>query len=345
MTDTSSNTTPSNTDCFDAKTTSSADRRRDVGNVAQLQPDRGQSVLRLRRHVGPGDRRELLVLLVRPRIDYSTRRRGRERPLRRADLGHARAASAATIASIPLAPGTVLNGNVKVGDQILVTQGTNKQTFTAATAAQTYGATSIAVTPRSVVTSPFTSGAVVTNTSAQTLARLELATDNVTAFQTAHHLSRGRLELFPLSNNGAIDNVSGAAELTHMNSGTYTRTFYVGVYLPVPGGSNQNAIQGLSSTFGLTWHMTSERPRPRWLRKKVLLSLMVVGGLSCFTISAAPSRLLSAETQNNARLDLVRHAHVQQPGEHGLALLHERGPREPRETSTPPATRCSRTRR
>jgi hypothetical protein len=43
--------------------------------------------------------------------------------------------------------------------------------------------------------------------------------------------------------------------LSHFNTGTYSRTFYVGLYLPVPAGTPQNQLQGLSSTFGLTWHI------------------------------------------------------------------------------------------
>jgi hypothetical protein len=158
-----------------------------------------------------------------------------------------------TISSIPLTGGTTLNGNVAIGDQILVTQGTHTQTFTAATTSETYGAASIAVTPGSVVGSPFTAGATVTNVSAQSSLNSAAGTDNVTAFQTAHHLSAGKIELFPMNGNASIDNTSGTTEL---NKGAgAARTFYVGLYLPVPAGSNQNPLQGLASTFGLTWHI------------------------------------------------------------------------------------------
>jgi hypothetical protein len=255
VTDTSGNTTPSNTDCFDAKTTSTPVAGATLGTALNFNPIAGNpfcgSVVMWIQEIGAS----YSYCWFGRGSTYST---GGEDANGRcvAPISVTTSGISGTISSIPLTGGTVLNGNVKVGDQILVTQGTHKQTFTAATSAETYGASSIAVTPGSVVTSPFTSGAVVTDTSAQTLLDSNLATDNVTAFQTAHHLSAGKLELYPLSNNGALDNVSGAAELTHMNSGTYTRTFYVGVYLPVPGGSNQNAIQGLSSTFGLTWHLS-----------------------------------------------------------------------------------------
>jgi hypothetical protein len=29
----------------------------------------------------------------------------------------------------------------------------------------------------------------------------------------------------------------------------------VGLYFPAPAGQNQNQLQGLQSTFGITWHM------------------------------------------------------------------------------------------
>ena len=52
-----------------------------------------------------------------------------------------------------------------------------------------------------------------------------------------------------------LDTSTLTTELSHFNSGTYTRTFQVGVYFPAPAGTNQNALQGLASTFGLTWHV------------------------------------------------------------------------------------------
>ncbi|HEY8647242.1 MAG TPA: hypothetical protein VIL77_15335 [Gaiellaceae bacterium] len=163
-----------------------------------------------------------------------------------------------TIASIPISPGTLLNGNVRATDSIVVTQGTHKETFSASGPA-TFGASSIPVTSQ-LIASPFTSGATVTDITAQGSLDSAATTDNISAFQTAHHLLNGKLELFPatgfnLTTPLGIDNTSGTPELTKNNGSLFSRTFYVGVYLPVPGASNQNAIQGLSSTFGLTWHL------------------------------------------------------------------------------------------
>ena len=52
-----------------------------------------------------------------------------------------------------------------------------------------------------------------------------------------------------------IDTNVLTSELLHQGSGMYSRTFQVGVYLPAPAGTNQNPLQGLASTFGMTWHI------------------------------------------------------------------------------------------
>jgi hypothetical protein len=251
VTDTSGNTTVNNTDCYDAKTTTPIGGST-TGSQLNFNPIAGNplcgSVL-------------MWIQEVAGANTYcwfgkgSTWNPGGEDVNGRcvAPISVTTSGISGTITSIPLTGGVVLNGNVRVGDSILVTQGTHTQTFTASSAA-TFGATSIAVnsTP---VGSPFTAGATVTNASAQSSLDSNAATDNIAAFQIAHHLSGGKLELYPVNGNGSIDNTSGATELTKSGGATPTRTFYVGVYLPVPGGSNQNALQGLASTFGLTWHI------------------------------------------------------------------------------------------
>jgi hypothetical protein len=159
----------------------------------------------------------------------------------------------ANTTSIPVSSSGGLNGNVRFNDTILVAQGTHTQTFVASQPA-TFGATSISVNSASVGTA-FTSGAIVTDTAAQVALDSNAGTDNISAFQTAHRLTAGKIELFPVSNNGQIDQTSGAPELAHAGASNSARTFYIGLYLPVPGGSNQNPLQGLASTFGLTWHL------------------------------------------------------------------------------------------
>jgi hypothetical protein len=152
--------------------------------------------------------------------------------------------------SIPLSAGVTLNGNIKNNDTITVTQGAHVQTFTA-NGAQTFGASSIVVNSLSNPTA-FTTGAVVTDTSAQISLDQNASTDTVSQFQTAHHLAAGKLVMYPLTGSGpSARDQSGNPFLPHSAS----RTFYVGLYLPLVGASNQNALQGLSSTFGLTWHI------------------------------------------------------------------------------------------
>jgi len=157
-----------------------------------------------------------------------------------------------TITSIPVPAGT--NGNISNLDQIVVTQGTTTQTFTA-NGATPIGSTSITVSSQAVSGS-FTGSAVgasITDTTAQTsLDSNAYGTDSITNFDTGHHLSSGKLELYPISTNGNLDtSPTHAAEL---GAGA-SRVFYVGLYLPKPNGLNQNGLQGLTSAFGLTWHM------------------------------------------------------------------------------------------
>ena len=78
-------------------------------------------------------------------------------------------------------------------------------------------------------------------------------TDTLTNFDTAHN-TIGRIQLFPVTANGTIDNAA-PVELNHFNTGTFSRVFQIGVYLPAPAGINQNPLQGLQSTFGITWHI------------------------------------------------------------------------------------------
>jgi hypothetical protein len=251
VTDTSGNTTAANTDCYDSKTTSPINGST-TGSQLNFVSTAGNpfcgAVL-------------MYIQEVSGANTYcwfgkgSTWNVGGEDANGRcyAPISATTTITTGTIGSIPLTGGTVLNGNVRTGDTILVTQGTHTQTFPASAPA-TFGAASISVSSTAIAT-PFTSGATVTDVTAQSSLDSAAATDNVTAFQTGHHLSGGKLELFPVTGNGAIDNVSGATELTKFNGSNFARTFYVGLYLPVPGGSNQNTLQGLASTFGLTWHI------------------------------------------------------------------------------------------
>jgi hypothetical protein len=160
------------------------------------------------------------------------------------NLNTALSTGGGAITSLPV---TALNGNVVSGDTIQVTSGTNTQTFTS-TASAFVGATSIAVTS---VTPNFNYPTTSTVTDVSANASLSIlnsdVTDTITNFDTTKGVTF-RQELAPVTANGT--STAAPVELTH---GT-TRTFEVGVYFPSPIGT-QNQLQGLASTFGITWHI------------------------------------------------------------------------------------------
>jgi hypothetical protein len=148
--------------------------------------------------------------------------------------------------AITALPVAALNGNVKSGESIVVTSGSNTQTFTASANAY-IGATSISVNS---ATPNFAYPITSTVTDSSSLASLNSdTTDTIANFDTGHS-STGSIQLYPVTSNGAID-TAATVELTHNTN----RTFQVGVYVPAPAGQNQNFLQGLQSTFGITWHI------------------------------------------------------------------------------------------
>jgi hypothetical protein len=153
------------------------------------------------------------------------------------------------VTSIPISTPGGLIGNVTSGDQIVVSQGANTQTFTAS-GATSAGATSVAIISANVGTT-FTSGASVADTTASTGLDSNYTSDTMSNFDIGHHWAGGKLELYPVQSNGTLNTATGHVDLP---AGT-TRTFYVGVYLPKQSGKVQNPLQGLTSTFGLSWHL------------------------------------------------------------------------------------------
>ena len=142
-----------------------------------------------------------------------------------------------------------LNGNVASGDTISVTDGTNTDTLTAGANAY-IGATSITVS--GTPTHSYTTGATVTDTT--TLGSLNSdTTDTLTNFDTLHNGSQGPIELKTVTANGTLQSSGVVDELPTGTSAA--RKFQIGVYFPQPAGTNQNALQGLSSAFGMTWHI------------------------------------------------------------------------------------------
>ena len=92
----------------------------------------------------------------------------------------------------------------------------------------------------------FDNNATITDTT--TLATLSSDTaDTISQFDITKNYSQ-KIELTPVSSNG-----SAPATGTDLASGG-ARTFVVGVVIPGPAAA-QNQLQGLKSTFGLTWHI------------------------------------------------------------------------------------------
>jgi hypothetical protein len=142
-----------------------------------------------------------------------------------------------------------LNGNVKNGDSISIKEGATTVTCTA-TATAYILATSISV--NSCGAGTFTTAALVTDATTLTTLNADV-THTLTNFDTTTKGS-SHVELTPVTANGTT--AAAATDLPHYDSGvTDTRTFYVGAYFPNPTGGLQNQLQGLLSTFGITWHI------------------------------------------------------------------------------------------
>ena len=245
VTDTSSNTGASNTDCYDAKTTvagtAGASKGTDLNfNPVTGNPFCGSALIFVQETtggnhycwLGKGSSPEAVSGMCTAPISVNL------------------SSALTTGGAITSLPVTALNGNVASGDSIVVTSGTNTQTFTAS--ANTYfGATAIPVNSLTPNFAYPTTSTVVDTTS---LASLNPdTTDTITNFNTAHN-TVGKIQLFPVTGNGTVNNAA-TVELSHFNTGTFSRIFQVGVYLPAPAGINQNPLQGLQSTFGITWHI------------------------------------------------------------------------------------------
>ena len=176
------------------------------------------------------------------------------------------AISSGTVNSISL---TSLSGPIFNGDTLAVTNaaGSTLGTFTAQTgvncASPTYplpnatigfntGPQTVCVSGTASSTIP--AGSTVTDTTVtQTYMTNDLNT--VASFDTGFSISTGKLPLEPITGTGTVNN-SSPVQLGFTGNSTYpsTRNFTTGVYLPSPNGTNENLLQGLQSTFGVTWH-------------------------------------------------------------------------------------------
>lgn len=158
---------------------------------------------------------------------------------------------------------TALTGNIKAGDSVTMTQGNNAVTCTDANN-QFMGDTQIVTTSAACTVvganGAFSSSAVITDPNTLTLlnpGNPSLSADTIGSFDTSKHGTNG-VVLYPVSSNGN-DVVGAPVSLPKYDSVSHTsaRTFYVGVFLPSGNGSDQNNIQGLMSTFGISWYIGS----------------------------------------------------------------------------------------
>ena len=147
---------------------------------------------------------------------------------------------------------TALTGNIKAGDTLAFTKGGNQVTCTANGSNYYVGATSItlsgtACTVVSGTNTGFDNTTVITDLT--TLATLSTDTaSTISQFDILKKYS-GKIELTNVSANGTT-----AYTGTDLAASGGQRTFLVGVVIPGPAAA-QNQLQGLKSTFGLTWHI------------------------------------------------------------------------------------------
>lgn len=245
VTDTSSNTTPSNTDCYDSKTTVSGTAGSTKGTDLNFNPVAGNpfcgAALIFVQETTGGNHYCWLGKGSSPEAASGACT---------APISVNLSSALTTGGPITSLPVTALNGNVASGDSIVVTSGTNTQTFTS-TAVAYLGATAIAVTSATPNFAYPTTSTVI-DTAALTALNPD-TTDTITNFDTAHNTT-GKIQLFPVTGNGTVNNTA-TVELGNFASATHSRVFQVGVYMPAPAGINQNPLQGLQSAFGITWHI------------------------------------------------------------------------------------------
>jgi uncharacterized protein YceK len=242
--DTDSNASSANTDCYDQKTTTPGTTGATKGTDLNFNPVAGNpfcaaALVFVQETTGSFDYCWLGKAATPATTGFCL-----------APISVGPSSALSTAGAITSLPVTALNGNVVSGDSIKIASGSNTQTFTASGNAS-FGATSI---PIQSATPNFAYPTTSTITDTSTLGSLNSdTTDTIANFDTVHGAA-GKIQLYPVTGNNTVD-TAAPVELNHFNSGTYSRTFEIGVYLPAPAGINQNPLQGLQSTFGITWHI------------------------------------------------------------------------------------------
>jgi hypothetical protein len=165
-----------------------------------------------------------------------------------------------------------LQGNIRKSDiltisepkKMVVTCTAGQDAYIGATTVTVSGCTSTASTwvagtgenfDGATAVAPATAATIV-DTTANNLLNSD-TTDTISNFDTAHGFTN-QLELPALTTNGSHVPSGGGistVELAKHGSTGDTRIFYVGVYFPAGSGAAQNATQGLSATFGLSWNL------------------------------------------------------------------------------------------
>lgn len=237
---------PLNTDCYDAKTTVPGTSEATDGAELNFNSPSGNPLCRTALLFiqettggknycwwGHGEKSEngmcLAPISVKPSSELSTSK---------------------AIESLPVAS---LDGNVASGDKIRIAYENHEQEFKAS--GEAFISASGTSIPVESATPNFAYPTGATITDVKTLETLNSDTiDTISNFDTAHNGNSGKIPLPPVTSNGKLE-ASPPVELGHYGSSKYERVFYVGVYVPAPAGTSQNNLQGLASTFGITWHL------------------------------------------------------------------------------------------
>jgi hypothetical protein len=158
---------------------------------------------------------------------------------------------------------TALKGNVKSGDILTISEPrkmvvrctAGQDAYIGATTVTVSGCTSSATAWVPATGENFTSAATIVDTTINNGLNSD-TTDTISNFDTSKN-SSNKIEMPALTANagGPLSSGSGYSNVELAKHGTTgdTRVFYVGVFFPAGSGSAQNATQGLSSQFGLSW--------------------------------------------------------------------------------------------
>lgn len=267
---TSANKTAANTECFDQTTTSS--------NVPVTGATPGSTLPFVTTTNNPLC--SSLVVWVQEQeavgsttINYCWYGFGSSTSLTPATNGQCRtptttATNQAVAAGTPISTLTVsaLTGNIAKGDVLQITGGGKTEKLEAAADAYINDTTiSVANVPSSggptppwTPTNSYSSGAALADLSAQSDVDND-SYDTVSNFDTLHPKT-APIQLEPLTQDGSNSRLGDPSTtatvwLAKHGSAGSTRVFYIGVDMPLASGQSQNQLQGLLSTFGLSWHI------------------------------------------------------------------------------------------